>query len=324
MVVQEIQKPEEDGKDTKIGFIGAKEAKGLVTDLGKYKNRLDLDKSVSIKAVIFDIEGTTTSISFVHDGLFPYVRERLEQYLKDNWESDDMKKIVQDLAKLREAEAKDFDSVPALSAEDPDQKSVKAYVLWLMDADRKVGPLKTLQGHMWKDGYEDGSLKGHLYEDSYQCLQDLHKAEVPIYIYSSGSVKAQKLLYGYSQYGDLLPMIKGHYDTGVGMKKEAQSYTKILKDLGLEEQPRTAVFVTDVLAEVLAAEEAGMQVVVSIRKGNGIIADDELAKRPNVVTDLYDLAAAVQGAGKARKAENVDCTVERSVDQDTNKRLKTD
>lgn len=202
------------------------------------------------RAIITDIEGTTSSLSFVHDVLFPYSRARLAGHVRDH---------AGTLAPL-------LDAVRA-EAGDPamDVEGCIALLLEWHDADRKIGPLKTLQGMIWAEGFATQALQGHVYPDAVTALRRWHGCGIPLYIYSSGSVAAQKLLFGHSAWGDLTPLFAGHFDTAVGGKKEAASYRAIAAALGLP--PVDLLFLSDVEAELAAAREAGLQVTLLVRDG---------------------------------------------------------
>lgn len=233
--------------------------------------------------MLLDIEGTTTPITFVHDVLFPYIREHLAEYLSDHWEDSECQQDVEALrqqAKL-DSEMKGVVTIPASGANKEDIKqSVVDSVNWLMDADRKCTALKQLQGHMWLGGYREGTLMGQVYEDVVAIMEQWKRARKDICIYSSGSVAAQKLLFGYSTYGDLLYLFSNHFDTKIGMKTECESYRKIAKDLQCE--PQDIMFLTDVVREARPACEAGLSVAIVIRPGNAPISDEEAAEFPTI------------------------------------------
>jgi enolase-phosphatase E1 len=133
---------------------------------------------------------------------------------------------------------------------------------WI-DEDRKVTPLKSIQGLIWRKGYEAGELKGHVYPDAPACLRQWHQRGLKLYVYSSGSVEAQKLIFGHTEYGDLTPLFSGYFDTRVGAKKEAQSYKTILLDTGLS--GGDMLFLSDVGEELDAARAAGMKTCQLLR-----------------------------------------------------------
>lgn len=148
-----------------------------------------------------------------------------------------------------------------------------------MDQDAKIGPLKTLQGMIWADGYRDGALKGHIYPDAVAGLRRWHAMGITLAVYSSGSVPAQKLLFGHSEAGDLTPLFSGWFDTGVGGKKDAASYRAITEALDLPADD--ILFLSDVPAELDAAREAGLAVTLLARDG---LPDNS----PYPATDSFD------------------------------------
>ena len=131
---------------------------------------------------------------------------------------------------------------------------------------RKETPLKALQGMLWEQGYQQGAFRGHIYDDAAEYLQRWHDRGLRLFVYSSGSVKAQKLIFGFSEAGDLTPFFSGYFDTRIGGKKESTSYSNIIDELGVE--PRTVLFLSDVEAELKAAEEAGLRTVWLVREGD--------------------------------------------------------
>lgn len=135
---------------------------------------------------------------------------------------------------------------------------------WIHE-DRKETSLKALQGMLWEQGYQQGAFRGHIYEDAAEYLQRWHDRGLRLFVYSSGSVKAQKLIFGFSEAGDLTPFFSGYFDTRVGGKKEPESYRNILDELGVE--PQTVLFLSDVEAELEAAESVGMRTYWLVREG---------------------------------------------------------
>lgn len=221
--------------------------------------------------LLLDIEGTTTPISFVHDILFPYARRSMASFIREHWNEP---LLEEDWDALRTQHRLDhetgYEDLPALHTvllgSDEEREELIAYIFWLMDHDRKVTGLKSIQGKIWSKGYAEGVLKGQLFEDVPQIFKQLHAQNTPIYIYSSGSIQAQKLLFGHTEYGDLLPYLSGHFDTTIGSKKECESYQSIAQNIGV--LPSRILFVTDLLAEAQAAQKAGMQARIAERPGN--------------------------------------------------------
>ncbi|CAM2065430.1 acireductone synthase [Sulfidibacter corallicola] len=205
-----------------------------------------------VQAVVTDIEGTTSSISFVKDILFPYARKHLEGFVTERGNEPEVKAILDDAR--REAGTPDADGA-----------AIAATMIRWIDEDRKVTPLKALQGLIWEKGYRDGDYQAHLYEDAHRHLERWSKSGLDLYIFSSGSIKAQKLMFEHTTYGDLRPWFKGYFDTTTGPKKEASSYRAIAKSIGLA--PERILFLSDIVEELDAATAAGMQTRWLIRDG---------------------------------------------------------
>ena len=211
----------------------------------------------AVRAILTDIEGTTSSIDFVTRTLFPYARAALPAYVAAHAEA--VKPLL--------------DEVRTAEPGDP----VSTLQRWI-DEDRKATPLKTLQGWIWAEGYAAGVFKGHVYPDAAEALRRWHRAGCRLFVYSSGSVEAQKLIFSHSDQGDLSPLFSGWFDTTTGPKREAASYARIVRAIG---EPAGAIlFLSDVQAELNAAEAAGMHTLLIDRTGgNGVasFADIDLA-----------------------------------------------
>jgi enolase-phosphatase E1 len=205
-----------------------------------------------VQAVLTDIEGTTSSLFFVKDVLFPYARERIADFVHER--SSDP--LVAGLLEQARAEA----------GGNLDQEALIDRLQVWIDEDRKVTPLKALQGLIWEDGFKRRDFIGHVYEDAVHCLQAWRAKGIALYVYSSGSVHAQRLLFGHTDYGDLTPLFSGYFDTKVGHKREVQSYRTIADDMGLPAQE--VLFLSDIREELDAAREAGMQTVWLVREGD--------------------------------------------------------
>jgi len=228
--------------------------------------------SLSTRVILLDIEGTTTPISFVRDVLFPYAREHVEEWTRSVLATqDDIRKSV-----IEELLVSVGQDLHAFGAVDPAAKATARVVHSLMDRDSKQTELKKLQGFIWKEGYESGNLKSLLFDDVFPCLKSWHRRGVRIAIYSSGSIAAQKLLFEYSDRGDVRHLLENYFDTTIGNKREVSSYSRILSELKCTNSPQSVCFVTDVLAEAVAARQAGMRAVISIRPGNADIKDEEV------------------------------------------------
>jgi enolase-phosphatase E1 len=208
--------------------------------------------------ILLDIEGTTTPIDFVEDVLFPYARKNFADFLSLHATSAD---VCEDLARLREEHEADIRR--GLNPPPYDDSAVN-YLHWLMDSDRKSTPLKSLQGKIWEKGYQSGELKSRVFSDVPPAFERWRREEKLIYIFSSGSVLAQKLLFKHTEAGDLSGYISGYFDTNIGPKSESESYRRIAVAVGYQE----ILFISDVTKELAAAREAGFQVMLSIRPGN--------------------------------------------------------
>ncbi|KAA0703688.1 Enolase-phosphatase E1 [Triplophysa tibetana] len=237
----------------------------------------------NIRAFLLDIEGTTTPITFVKDILFPYIRENLEAYLSAHWEEDECKQDVHLLKKQAEEDLRQNKACPVHAVDQTvhtdEEKAIREVVdsvLWEMAADRKTTALKQLQGHMWRAAYLMGKIKGEVYPDVVPSIRQWRHHGLQIYIYSSGSVEAQKLLFRYSVEGNLLDLFDGHFDTNIGAKVESKSYENIVVKIGC--QPEEIMFLTDVTREAKAAEDAGMNVAVVVRPGNMELTEEERNK----------------------------------------------
>jgi enolase-phosphatase E1 len=225
----------------------------------------------SIRAVVVDIEGTTTPISFVHDVLFPFARAHLPGLVS---ESAAEPAVAAELAAIQQLA--------------PGADPVTVLLGW-MDEDAKHTPLKALQGLVWGQGYANGTLKGMLYPDVAPCLRQWHGNGCRLFVYSSGSIDAQRLLFGHSDAGDLTGLFSGFFDTRTGPKRSGASYEAIAAQIGLP--PDTILFLSDVEAELDAATTAGFAVCQLVRPTDRTIAS---ARHPTAdcfptVAELFDL-----------------------------------
>jgi enolase-phosphatase E1 len=216
-------------------------------------------------AIVTDIEGTTTPIAFVRDVLFPYARERLPEFLL----------IHADDATVRAALAETAELAPG-------QDPVAALLAW-MEADAKITPLKKLQGLIWQHGYACGDLQGRLYADVAPVLRRWHAAGLRLYVYSSGSEAAQRLLFRHAVSGDLEALFSGFFDTRVGGKREAASYRNIAAALGLPTVE--LLFLSDIEQELDAAKTAGFLTCQLVRADDGTVA----STRHQIVHNFVDI-----------------------------------
>ncbi|KAJ3123935.1 hypothetical protein HK100_011430 [Physocladia obscura] len=245
-------------------------------------------ESSAYECIVVDIEGTTTSIAFVHDVLFPYASTQAHAFIAANWQNQSL--IAPLLAGL--AELAEQDGGPHLALHDASLSRKKraaaistysSYVLSLIKADRKVAALKNLQGVIWKGAYESGKVKGHLFDDVVPVLEKWSSLNIPVYIYSSGSVAAQKLLFGFSDKGNILRHFSGHFDTAIGSKLESESYTKIATTVNVD--PKKILFLSDSVKEIAAADRAEFQTCILARPGNAPLI-------PEPVDGRYTLSAS--------------------------------
>lgn len=202
-----------------------------------------------VRAVLTDIEGTTTSLSFVKDVLFPYARRAIPEFVREH--GSELSNITQEVARISGKMALG----PA---------ELSDILLQWMAEDRKITPLKELQGMIWRIGYDSGELRSHVYEDAVRGLRKWHAAGLRLYVYSSGSISAQQLLFAHTPAGDLRPLFSGYFDTSTGPKLESGSYGRIATALGLV--PRSIVFLSDHPGETQAAAAAGLQTVLLARE----------------------------------------------------------
>ncbi len=204
------------------------------------------------RAVLLDIEGTTTPLAFVRDVLFPYARAHMPEFITRHHEKPAMAEQLRCIYEIIGArlELKELGSL------------LQAWI----DQDRKAPPLKSLQGMVWRAGYQSGEIKGQVYSDAVDAMREWQRAGLFLYIYSSGSVEAQKLLFRHSEHGDLSGLFSGYFDLAVGGKKDRESYAAIAHSIGLP--PESILFISDVKEELDAAEGAGMQSVWVVRQGD--------------------------------------------------------
>ena len=220
------------------------------------------------RVFLLDVEGTVAPISLVSEQLFPYARAHLAEYLKQNLSSPEVQNDLKLLAEENRAEQSE-DS-PTFGIEIRNELHARAYLLWLMEHDRKSTALKSLQGKIWKDGFESGELKGTLFADVPEAFARW-AADGRVAIYSSGSVEAQRLLFRHSTFGDLTPLISSYFDTRTGAKLDRASYAAIATELGVE--PAEVLFFSDVVRELDAAREAGCATRLVVREGNPLVED---------------------------------------------------
>ncbi|MEN8261663.1 MAG: acireductone synthase [Pseudomonadota bacterium] len=225
---------------------------------------------MTVKAVVTDIEGTTSSMSFVKDVLFPYARQHIGDFVRAHQDKDVVRCLLDD-ARREAGEELDTEAL------------IEQLIRWI-DEDKKVTPLKTLQGLIWEAGFKESAFKGHVYEDAARSLKEWKARAINLFVYSSGSVFAQKLLFEYSHHGDLTPLFTGYFDTHIGGKRKPYAYRRIAVEVGYD--PADILFLSDIKEELDAAREAGFQTVWLVREA----APDPNAEHPQVATfDQIDI-----------------------------------
>ena len=200
-----------------------------------------------MKIILTDIEGTTSSISFVKDVLFPYARRELPNFVRTHSHDPKVRHWL-DQVQL-ELGSEYFN----------DEHLIETLINWI-NGDRKHTALKALQGMIWVAGYRHGNYAAHIYEDAADMLKQWHESGHRIYVYSSGSVPSQKLFFGHSAAGDLTSLFSGYFDTEMGGKREAESYRRIANAIGTE--PSNIIFLSDIVEELDAAREANMNTIL--------------------------------------------------------------
>ncbi len=226
-----------------------------------------------VRHVIVDIEGTTSASAFVYDVLFPYARERFAPWIDVHANETETAAVIASVG-------------AEIGVGDPSHDQVVEALTEWTDADRKVTPLKTLQGLIWEQGFANGDLTSHFFPDAITALSDWHDAGLPISVYSSGSVLAQRNWYAHSPAGDLTPWMSDYYDTAnAGPKRESSSYRAIAE--AIDADPGSLLFCSDVVAELDAAREAGWQVVRVRRAGEPHAVEDSAYPEVNEMTDIH-------------------------------------
>lgn len=220
--------------------------------------------SDSASTILLDIEGTTTPIDFVFGVLFPFARDHLDAFFAQQGQQPEVQADLQQLRQEYEIDLTQDNETPSWQGSEPE--AAIAYIQHLIAIDRKSTGLKSLQGKIWEMGYCAGKLRSRLFPDVKPAFQRWVASGKHLYIFSSGSVPAQKLLFRYTEEGDLTPFLSGYFDTRTGPKKETPSYTKIAEGIGVA--PSAILFISDVTAELKAAKGARLQTLFSMRPGN--------------------------------------------------------
>jgi enolase-phosphatase E1 len=242
---------------------------------------------MTIRAIVTDIEGTTSSISFVKDVLFPYARERLPAFVVTHSDKPEVQHWLHEAA--REA--------GLVSASE--QEVIDLLIRWI-DEDRKSTALKALQGMIWEDGYRDSDFRAHVYADAARCLKTWAAQGLSLYVYSSGSVAAQKLLFAHTAEGDLSPLFSGYFDTGTGPKRVSDSYVRIAQAVGVA--AANILFLSDIVEELDAARAAGMRTILVAREGSDLDGTDLSSKSAKGSSLLPFREKVARSAGRGERS----------------------
>lgn len=212
-----------------------------------------------IKAIVTDIEGTTSSLSFVKEVLFPYARKHIADFVRKHQHQPEVAQLLDDVRKE--------------TGKQLDIEGIIGQLHNWIDNDQKITPLKSLQGLIWQTGYQQGDYQGHIFQDAVEQLKTWKQQGIDLYVYSSGSVYAQKLLFSHTAYGDLTPLFSGYFDTRVGAKQDVSAYQKIAEQIN---RPAADIlFLSDIKQELDAASRAGMRCLWLVRDQQEINPDAE-------------------------------------------------
>jgi len=223
-----------------------------------------------IRAIVCDIEGTTTSLSFVKEVLFPYAREHMAAFVREQQHDPEITNLLENVKREMQRPYATVDEI------------IGQLETWI-DEDKKITPLKAIQGHIWQFGYQSSDYYGHVYADAYEKLKDWHESGIALYIFSSGSVYAQKLLFGHTEHGDLTSLFSGYFDTNIGAKTDPAAYQAIEAKIGYPS--KEIMFLSDTEKELDAARSVGMSTVWLVRDGS-----PDADSRHLQVTNFYDIA----------------------------------
>ncbi|HSC74778.1 MAG TPA: acireductone synthase [Pseudomonadales bacterium] len=225
-----------------------------------------------IRAILTDIEGTTSSISFVRDVLFPYAAQHLPMFVRANAKDAAVAEQLKLVAQEAGVAETDY---PAI---------IDTLQRWIAE-DRKITPLKALQGMLWEHGYRNRDYRAHVYPDAFEQLQRWHDAGVPLYVYSSGSIQAQKLFFAYSEFGDMTRFFSGYFDTTSGSKQEVASYQRIAAAIGIPGED--ILFLSDIVGELDAAKQAGLQTCWLVRPADVAVDAAMIAASHHSVAKVF-------------------------------------
>ena len=239
------------------------------------------------RVILLDIEGTTTPVEFVYQTLFPYASRKLESFLRENSQHEEIQSLIQDLRAQHDVDERDGVE-PPIWVDHPEEarlRSIVAYGQWLIIRDSKCRPLKSLQGKIWQQGFASGELHGEVFPDVQIAFERWRRQNRSICIYSSGSVLAQQNLFRTTASGDLTSYISAFFDTSVGVKTEGESYKKIADLFKLA--PHQFLFISDAVKEIEAAQSVGMQALLCDRDSRASLPTTERVIRSfeNVLPD---------------------------------------
>lgn len=210
------------------------------------------------QVILMDIEGTTTSIRFIHDVLFPYARQRMLSFVGSHLDDPEVRHFLSQAAEtINSEDGKNYTAT--------DWPEIVTYLIHWIDADCKHGALKGLQGIIWEEGYKSGTYQGHVYADVLPQWKKWREAHKTLAIYSSGSVQSQKSLFSHSIDGDLTPFLNNYFDTNIGAKRETNAYKNIAQSLGVS--PSEILFLSDTPEELDAAKQCGLRTTQILRPG---------------------------------------------------------
>lgn len=231
-----------------------------------------------MKAILLDIEGTTTPIDFVHKTLFPFAKERIGKFVESHFSAlhDQINQLVEESS---------LDPTYTVPVDPTEPGSIASYLGHLIDVDRKSTPLKSIQGMIWEEGYLSGELTSEIFEDVPPAFERWKSEGKTIAIFSSGSVLAQQLLFRHTERGDLTEFIDAYFDTNAGPKGESESYERIAAELVIP--AREIIFCSDIPSELSAATGAGMRSILVMRPGNKPIGDVVELRTVTSLADLY-------------------------------------
>lgn len=225
-----------------------------------------------MKYILTDVEGTTTSISFVHDSLFPFAKNKLKEFVYKELNNQEVQSILKQTKETAATESQKLIN---------DEEACELLIEWIKN-DRKHPALKNLQGLIWEEGYRSGVLQGHVYDDVLPALKAWREKGFLMGVYSSGSIKAQHLIFEFSTAGNLRSFFSNNFDTSIGHKREVESYKKISSQLKIPVSE--ILFLSDIKEELDAAKSAGLHTVQLVRQLDVVIGTHRTVKNFSEIT----------------------------------------